>query len=309
MREAWNKLVETASNAGEFVESVTKNGISFLSSTLGRIPFVTSTTADDQDRTLEVDETHYFLVPYRAHECGYTLYSTRSLPPGVGPENSLPKARIFHLHDQSGVATLEALILKKKVTDTLGDNPSPSELADHLENLGETIDKESFKITSGLLIIGGAVAMANPVVGVGIAANALFPSLGAKASRLGLSLAGDKIRSFAKRKLQEKAEKEAKSEVKKLKPELYLNPLLKTLEQAVSTEDQSHDPLYANLDLVNEFPSPRFLRQSIKAILAVYQEPLEERDASVTEALNLHFNDLRWFDHLRELGESLQQPS
>lgn len=309
MREVWNKLVEKAADAGEFVESVTKNGIGFLSSTLGRLPFVTSTTADDKDRTLEVDETHYFLVPFRAHDCGYTLYSTRSLPPGVGPENSLPKARIFHLHDQSGIATLESLILKKKVNETLSENPSASELADHLDTLGEQIDKESFKITGGLLIIGGAVAVANPIVGAGIAAHALFPSLGAKASRLGLSLAGQKIRSLAERKQREKAEKAAQNEVKKLKPELYLNPLLRNLEQAVSTGNQKHDPLYTNLDLITDFPSPRFLRLSIKAILAIYQESLKQRDAAVAEQLNLHFNDLRWFDHLQELGESLTSAS
>jgi hypothetical protein len=303
MRELWDKLVEKASDAGEFVEKVTKDGIRFLRSRVGKLPLFTSTAADNCDPGLEVDETHYLLVPYRADECGYALYTMRSLPPGVGPNNSLPKARVFHLHDKSGVALLENLLVQIRKDVALTDRPNESELADNLEALGEHIDRESFKITGGLLIIGGAVAFANPIIGAGIAAKALFPSLGAKVSKLGLDFAGKKLRSQSGKKQVRQAEKAAKAEVQQLKPELYLNPLLQDLERAVSTSDSTHDPLIANFDLVEDFPHTRYLRVSLQALLSVYEEALETMSPS--KSLGLHEADLKWFDHLRELQEAL----
>ena len=228
----------------------------------------------------------------------------RTLPPGVGPTNSLPKARVFHLHDESGVALLENLLVMSKKNETLaGLSPEPT-VADHLDSLGEKIDRESFKITGGLLIIGGAVALANPFAGAGIAAKALFPSIGAKASRMGLELAGEKLRHLSEKKRDRKVEKAAKREVKNLEPELYLNPLLIQLEQAVSTSETTHDPLIANPHLVDEFPNARYLRVSVRAIVSIYEEALGHK-ASL-QSLNLHRADLAWFDHLKGLIEAMQ---
>ena len=66
MREIWNKLAEKAPDAGELIEGVTKSGIRFLRSSVGRIPRLTSTAADDIDKDLEVDETHYLRVSLQA---------------------------------------------------------------------------------------------------------------------------------------------------------------------------------------------------------------------------------------------------
>ena len=93
------------------------------------------------------------------------------------------------------------------------------------------------------------------------------------------------------------------AEVKKLKPELYLNPLLVQLEEAVATPDEHHDPLLANPDLVQDFPNTRYLRVTSQAILSVYEEALKRKQPP--ESLNLHDSDLAWFDHLRELNEAL----
>lgn len=307
MKEIWLKMLDKASDAGDFVERVAKSGLHFLKSSVGKISLFTSTSADDTSEDLEVDESHYLLVPFRADPCGYALYSMRSLPPGVGPTNSLPKARIFHVHDQAGVRILEELLVQSRKKATLAARPDDPEFADLLEKLGEQIDKESFKITGGLLIIGGAVAFVNPVVGIGIAAKALLPSLGAKASRLGLDLAGDKLRKRSERKRDRQAEKNAVAEVKRLKPELFLNPLLQQLEEAVSTESNAHDPLIANLSLVDSFPNPRYLRVSLQALLSVYEEPLKDKQPA--GSLALHQADLDWFDHLREIQSSLKAPS
>jgi hypothetical protein len=308
MRELWDKLIDKATDASEFVESVTQGGIRFLQSTVGKLPLFTSTTADDCDRRLEIDETHYLLVPFRADPCGYALYTTRSLPPGVGPTNSLPKARVFHLHDRSGLEALEGLLVesgKRRVLTERAGAPDKPDLADHLDSLGEQIDRESFKVTGGLLIIGGAVALMNPIMGAGIAAKAIFPSLGAKASKLSLKFAGQKLRDRNQKKENRRAEKEAKAELKKLKPELYLNPLLVRLDEAVATAETDHDPLLANPDLVQAFPNTRYLRVSIQAILTVYEKSLQSKVPPA--ALHLHGADLAWFAHLRELRDTLQE--
>ena len=63
MRDLWDKLLENASDAGAFVENVTKSGIRVLCSSVGKIPLFTSTTADDTDKRLEIDETHYLPRP------------------------------------------------------------------------------------------------------------------------------------------------------------------------------------------------------------------------------------------------------
>jgi hypothetical protein len=152
----------------------------------------------------------------------------------VNLKNALPKARVFHLQDKSGMSLLENPLVPSRKKSALADRPNESELADKLETLGEHIDRESFKITGGLLIIGGAVAFANPIIGAGLAAKALFPSLGPKASKLGLNFAGKKLRDRSEKSQVRQAKKAARAEVQQLKPELYLNPLLQDLEQAVS---------------------------------------------------------------------------
>jgi len=52
----------------------------------------------------------------------------------------------------------------------------------------------------------------------------------------------------------------AKAEVRKLKPQILVNPLLVVLEEAVSTSDPGHEPLLSTKALVNEFASVRHLK-------------------------------------------------
>ena len=303
MRELWDKIVSQVSDAGSFVEEVSRNGIRTLRSSIASIPLFASVSAETSDVELDRDETHYFLIPFRKDPCGYAVYTIRALPPGVGPANSLPKARVFHLHDPSGVEILEDRLIKKKAAETLEETSNESDLASRLETMGDEIDRESNKVTYGLLIIGGAVALINPVAGVGIAVNAIFPSLGAKASKLGLGYAGKKIREVSEKLSNRRAEDAARSELNRVKPETLIDPLLVRLEQAVSLPDEDHQPLLGTDDWMSGYKDTMHLRVSIDAVLAVYQAVIDGQSSA--EDFDLHAADVQWLRHLRDLSKTL----
>lgn len=303
MNALWMKLVTQASSAGAFLEAVSEHGIRFLRSSLGALPLFTSTAAHGGDTTVEADESHYFLVPYRGSACGYALYTVRALPPGVGPSNPLPKARLFHVHHPVALRVLEDLLIAERQKRRLAGALGRSDLAEGLEHLADEIDQESNKATCGLLIVGGVVALVNPIIGAGIAAKSLFPALGAKASKLGLHYAGRKIRQGTDALRRRRALRAAKAEVRKLKPEQRINPLLVLLEEALSTSDPTHDPLLSPTASVNDFTTARHLRVTIQAILSVYDDVLAKR--SSPESLGLHPPDRRWLEHLRTLLATL----
>jgi hypothetical protein len=48
------------------------------------------------------------------------------------------------------------------------------------KKIADEIDYKSNLVSGGLLIIGGAIAITNPLLRMGGAANSLLPSLGAK---------------------------------------------------------------------------------------------------------------------------------
>ena len=46
-------------------------------------------------------------------EGAFAVYTKRVLPPDTGPTNSLPKARIFHVPDESGMAAIERELIDR----------------------------------------------------------------------------------------------------------------------------------------------------------------------------------------------------
>jgi hypothetical protein len=119
-----------------------------------------------------------------------------------------------------------------------------------------------------LLIIGGAAAFANPIIGAGIAAKALFPSLGDKASKLGLNFDGKKLR-----------DRSEKSQVRK--------PTIRSSQTSTSWRTALTPAISGSLSK----PSSPFMRKP--------------SNPSPPISLGLHEGDLNWFGHLRELQETL----
>ncbi len=275
MKAVWEKLAANAADAKSFVEEVSASGIQFLQSNIEKIPLFSATHADVNAK-IHRDETHYFLVPDRNAENDFALYTIRSLPPEVGPVNSLEKARIFHLHDPAGVTILESLIISNYKAETAADAPeSASDFADRLDELAQKIDSASTAATGGFIIVGSLVAIANPLLGAGIAAKALFPSIGNFAATTGIKYIGDKFRQSAISSNEKKAEKAAQKEARRLKPEIFINPVIRDLQSLVFSEAPTPDQAVLSFDQwLAEFESLEGLRLTEQAILAVYEEQL-----------------------------------
>ena len=115
--------------------------------------------------------------------------------------------------------------------------------------IANEIDRHERTVTGGILLIGGAVAVANPLLGVGIAAKAIFPSIGALLSREGLKLASDKVKTWTRRREVAAEERQREAEVEAIRKEFeatpvtsLVNPFLRDLERALLTEASEFDP-------------------------------------------------------------------
>lgn len=304
MRQVIDPVVKTAADLTAASKRIIEDGVKFFRGSLGKIPLFSSVIARNSDEVIERDETHYYLVPYRLSECGYALYTERVLPHGTGPENDLVKARVFHLPAKGTLSVMEALLsaqLKDKHRQQINDD---TPLANRLDLIAEEIDKQSNIVTGGLILIGGAVALANPLLGVGIAAKALLPTLGSKLSKHGINHVTDWLRDKKMKSSDIEAAAQAAKEIKRLKPEISMNETLALLEESLATPDESHDP---SIPFSDQLKTPEHALKAIQtsvAILCVYQDCLD-REQTYTEAC-LHHADVSWLKSLQELTQSAQ---
>lgn len=283
-----DKALATAQDVKDLAARLISDGTGFLRSTIGSLPFVSGTRVIQIAGDIPADETHYFLVPLRTAPDGYALSIQHALPPGHGLVNDLPKVRIFHLPSTAARERLEQILTAGfggKFREELATE-SHSDLADRIDRIATEIDKQSERVTGGLLIIGGVVAIANPLLGVGIAAKALFPSVGSKVTGEAMKFVSEKLRISARRGAEEQAEEKAAAEVKKLQPVIHLNPLLTTLEVALANEDPAHDPAAQTVE------PDRFHTHTIRAIVQTYADLLATDEAPA--AACLHGYDIGW---------------
>lgn len=265
------KVCDSAADAGALAKSIAESGVKSVSEMFHGIRVfgsMSAMTADDAQR----DETHYLLVPVPGKEEGYSIYTKRILPPDVGLNNSLPKLRVFHIPDESARETMERTLVAGMVEETLGKADLGSDLADTLDKFADEIDKQTERVSGGLILIGGVVALANPLLGIGIAAKGLLPSIGAKASKAGTDFVTGKIRDWKKSSAEAKAQKEAAREVKKLKPEVFTNPMIRALDALVTNPDDSYDPFLDQRVWPDAFEHVYYYSMTVEAIREVYAE-------------------------------------
>lgn len=274
MNQILKKLMDGVSDASSLARSITDSGIKSVSEVFKGIKIFGSLTVSSSENT-EFDETHYVLVPLLGEERDFAIYTKRVLPPDIGTINSLPKARIFHVPDESGKELLERKLIEDIVEKKLPNSSGTSEFADALEKLADQIDRETNKLSGGLVLIGGAVAVLNPLLGVGIAAKGLLPSIGTKASKIGAEYLGNKLRGRNKSSETLKAQKEASKEVQRLKPQIYPNPILRSLDAIATNPETDFDPNFDHRNWVDEFESLQLYTVTTEAIQEVYQEILE----------------------------------
>lgn len=228
---AWIESLKAIHAAPNTALAWAKQATDLLPSMMGSLRLFSSTQVDAAKGNPAQDETHYFLVPTND---GYVLAERRRLPDGVGTVNSLPKVRIFHVHDLAGVTVLEEQLLGKLSAAQRQQPGWDADLAKRLETIGEEIDQQSFWVTGGLAVIGGAVAMANPLLGIGIAAKALLPGLVSKITKMGLHTVADSVRSLGDSWRDRSARNKAESEIKRLKPQIVVDPVLQFMDRQVA---------------------------------------------------------------------------
>lgn len=250
MEAVWSEYLKRLREAPDTALEWSRSGMAFVRSSIGSLPFLASTSVDAARENPDRDETHYFLVPDPRQVGGFMLAESRRLPDGVGAVNSLPKVRVFHVHDRAAVEVLEEQLAVRLSSSNRDLTPFEGDLAARLEAMGEEIDKQSNWVTGGLIVVGGVVAIANPLLGVGIAAKALLPEIGGKLAKLGFGAAAESMRRVGDSIRQNRARSKADSEVKRMKAELVIDPVLAFLDRTVARGGES-DPV---VDELSELP-------------------------------------------------------
>lgn len=271
MHEVLKRIVASATDARSLVSRLGEEGLESVKGTWNQLPIVSSLRAMAVEE-LERDETHYFVVPQPGGQKP-ALYTRRVLPSGVGAMNSLPKARLFHLPDSSVASLAKALLVEAETAKLLQENPSGEAGMEALDRFGESIDSASEALTGGLLLLGGAVIWVNPLAGAGIAIAGWAAQLGAKLATGQLTALGEKISTAQRERERKKSAKLASREVRRLRPEIQENSILRALD-AVFTEactdapPERYDPALDRELWPDSFPSAALYQLSVEAVQA-----------------------------------------
>ena len=127
-------------------------GVGFVKATVGQTWLFGSTESSssyDHERT---DEKHYFLIPDRRLEVGYSLYVMRCLPHGVPPINDLPKHRFFHLPNENAMPTVEHILLADARDEVQRTANSDNSVGTRLNDIADHIDRIDGKVFHGVLL-------------------------------------------------------------------------------------------------------------------------------------------------------------
>lgn len=283
------------------VKAKLEEGTHAVRDSIGRLPFLASVSVAAQNDSVERDEHHYFLVPTPFAEVGYAVYTVRRMPEGRNVGDDLPPLRVFHLPAEGAEDRLADLVLAVRDRESEPGEAGGS-IADRLYRVADEIDRHERMVTGGILLIGGAVAISNPLLGVGIAAKALLPSIGALLSREGLKLAGDKLKGFSdrrKRAQQEAADKAARKEFDRIPLSSLVNPILSELDRALRTDAMEFDPS-REVDLgavsVEGWNQRELVQLTARAISETYGDA---NGAVVAPEFRFGREDRRWIEELR----------
>ncbi len=294
LSSATDKVIDTVTGK---VVSEFKNGLSIVKEVVNGLPVFASLEQSATYQT-EYDEKHYFVIPYRLSETGFSLHTIRCLPKNVHELNDLPKRRVFHFANEYAEGTLKLHMLE--TAQALAHDSEVTGIST-LESLADNIDALDTKLTYGMLLVGGLAAIVNPLVGAGIAAKALLPGVGSLVSKYGLRPVGEKQTQAKMDQATELAQARVMQEFSEANTIKVINPILQELELALNTEASEHDPLLdPNLGdgSLPELDNERWRELTGTAMFNVYREVYE--DPSQHQAADLGPEDIRWFKLLFE---------
>jgi len=270
------------------VSDVVGAGMGFVGSTIDGIKLLGSTESSSTYQHEKFDEKHYFLIPDLSSEYEYSLYIMRCLPDGVPPLNDLPKQRILHLPDQSAMPTVHA-ILKADAREKATRNPQDNVISSRLDDVIDAIDKIDKKAFQGVLLVGGLVAMVNPVAGAVVAAKSIVPSIGVFVSKFGLKIASDTVSHIDLSNKVKSAEKDVLKQFKGSSTIEVINPVLLEFDAAVKRGEKLELPLKfdaGNTTLAWE-DSERFLDLTYRAICNNYEGMIDDLRLSKVQSESL----------------------
>ena len=282
------------------------SGVGFVKSAIGQAWLFGSTESSSSYDYERVDEKHYLLMPDRRSDTGYSLYVMRCLPDGVPPINDLPKHRLFHLPNEHAIPTVEHILLADARETAEGAPISAHSVGSRLNDIADQIDRLDGKVFGGVLLIGGLVALINPLAGAAVAAKALIPSFGMLLSKYGLKYASDAANSREMAKRIRNAEKEVLGQFRGAGTQSIVNPLLMQLDRALETSEVDYDPILDfNADEISfgELDRDRLFKLTCQAIANTYDDVVEDR--SSWEQAKLGPEDIRYLKLLRELASDV----
>ncbi|MEM7477418.1 MAG: hypothetical protein AAF483_20735 [Planctomycetota bacterium] len=289
---AWNQITSTVGA-----------GVGYAQAAVGNLWVFGSTESSESYGDEKVDEKHYLLIPDRRSAEGYSLYVVRCLPEGVPPINDLPKRRLFHLPNEHALPTVEALLLDQAREKASADGPTKGSIGTRLNDLADQIDQLDGRIFGGVLLIGGLVALINPVAGAAIAVKALLPSIGLIFSKFGLRYVGDTAESKDVESQVRSAEKKVLKQFKESGTSSLVNPMLSQLDKALDTTEFEYDPLLEFDREALDFPEAdreRYFKLTCQAISNAYEEVLEK--PNLWGNCQLGPEDVRFLKLLKQLA-------
>lgn len=276
------------------------SGYSIVKEKVNGLPIFVSAEKSDKYNDIEYDEKHYFVIPYELSEYKFALHTMRCLPNAVPEINNLPKRRVFHFPNEHSEEMLKGYMRQsaEEMVRVKSENTPSS-----LESLANQIDSLDKKLTYGMLLVGGLAAIVNPLLGVGIAAKALLPSVGGLLNKHGLRPAGEKFSEHQLEKSIKEAEEHIAKEFEGANTLQVINPILQELELALRTTECQHDPLTGpNLadGSIPELDGERWRELTEVAICHVYKEAYE--NSSLHKQACLGPEDLRWLKIMFEVN-------
>ena len=231
-----DSLLSGVNGALDKVTGTFDTSIGLLQDTLGGIPFFGSTATSQAYDHAAYDEKHYFLIPDATSADGYALYMLRCLPSGVPPINDLEKRRILHLPDKSALPMLEHVVIKDARERASSDAVSDNFVSNNLDALINEIDKVDSKVFGGVLLLGGLVALANPLAGAAVAMKAAVPSIGMVVSKYGLKVVSETATNMDVSQQIKRAEKDVKKQFKSAQTFALINPVLHHIASKTSLD-------------------------------------------------------------------------
>lgn len=302
MKEFLKKGIDAVRSVADKATDELISGYSVVKEKVNGLPIFISVENSTKYADVQFDEKHYFVIPYNLSEHTFALHTMRCLPNSVPEINNLPKRRVFHLPNIHYEAMLKEYmrqsagdIVREKTRDNLNS----------LESLANDIDSLDKKLTYGMLLVGGLAAIANPVLGAGIAAKALLPGVGSLFNKYGLRPAGEKLNNYQLDKSVKEAEENITKAFEESNTLRVVNPILQELELSLRTTEAEHDPLIdANLSncSIPELDGERWRELTEVAICHVYKEAYD--DASLHEQASLGPEDIRWLKIMFEVNKN-----